>query len=392
MVSSGAGAWIAKTMAQFKTWLGLGGAAYKDFDVSGGVAAYDTVNTHLSETAILIPKAGSSANTILLEIVLADKKKGSFLAGAANTGNMTINGKAFKKDASTQIPVGGVKVGKVYDFYYNLASDSVFILAKASGTAIASDVLASKTFSNDDGEQTGTMVDNGSVGTQNLVSQNAEYTIPAGYHNGLGKVKAVITNLIASVIRAGVTVGGIVGTFTSDATATAAQMLAGAKAYVNGALVTGTMPNMSLDPAYHAALNKSPYAGKLYLMPQAGYYDAGASAWIYMDEPNFTPANIPNGMSMFGLVGTNTNKKWASGTSTTYGTGWLSVTGLSFSPRLVLVQANPFWYLYFLEIDSTHSLRLGTVDLWQSANYTTNGFGLFINAGTDLPYTWYAYE
>ena len=112
--------------------------------------------THKAECAILIPKAGSTANAILLDIVLTDKKKGSFRAVANNTGNMTINGKPFKKDASTQIPAGGVKANRVYDFYYDGTANCVFILAKASGNAQPSDVLAGKTFSNDDGEQTGT--------------------------------------------------------------------------------------------------------------------------------------------------------------------------------------------------------------------------------------------
>lgn len=109
-----------------------------------------TFDEHLAENAILIPKSGSTANAILLDIVLTDKKKGSFRASADNTGNMTINGKAFKKDISTQLAAGKIKSGKVYDFYYDLAADSVFILAKASGTAVAEDVLAGKTFSNDD--------------------------------------------------------------------------------------------------------------------------------------------------------------------------------------------------------------------------------------------------
>lgn len=117
------------------------------------------VDAHKAENAVLIPQTGSTENAILLDIVLTDKKKGSFRASANNTGNMTINGKAFKKDSTTQISVGGVKANKVYDFYYDLANDGVFILAKASGTAQPSDVLAGKTFSNDDGEQVGTLIE-----------------------------------------------------------------------------------------------------------------------------------------------------------------------------------------------------------------------------------------
>jgi len=124
--------------------------------MANGKTLQNDLDTHKAECAILIPKAGSTANAILLDIVLTDKKKGSFRAVANNTGNMTINGKPFKKNASTQIPAGGVKANRVYDFYYDGTANCVFILAKASGNAQPSDVLAGKTFSNDDGEQTGT--------------------------------------------------------------------------------------------------------------------------------------------------------------------------------------------------------------------------------------------
>lgn len=148
---------LSVLFGKIKKWFAdLGSAAFKDVGVVGGVAGHDALTSHKAECAVLIPKSGSTANDILLDIVLTDKKKGSFRATTNNTGDMTINGKALKKDASTQIPADGVKAGRVYDFYYDETADCVFILAKASGTAQPSDVLAGKTFSNDDGEQIGT--------------------------------------------------------------------------------------------------------------------------------------------------------------------------------------------------------------------------------------------
>ncbi|AGA58746.1 hypothetical protein Theco_2653 [Thermobacillus composti KWC4] len=111
-----------------------------------------------------------------------------------------------------------------------------------SGNAQPADVLSGKTFTNDAGEQAGSMPNRGAV-NQTLTSQGQSYTVPAGYHNGSGKVTANITNLTAANIKSGVTVGGIEGTFTSDATATAAQILSGQTAYVNGSKVTGSMAN-----------------------------------------------------------------------------------------------------------------------------------------------------
>lgn len=57
-----------------------------------------------------------------------------------------------------------------------------------TGNAGVGDVLAGKTFSNADGiDKTGTMTNRGAV-TQSLNTSTTSYTIPAGYHNGSGKV------------------------------------------------------------------------------------------------------------------------------------------------------------------------------------------------------------
>jgi len=172
-----------------------------------------SLEEHKAENMILIPKSGSTANAILLDIELADKKKGSFRASVNNTGNMTINGKPFKKDASTQIPAGGVKAGKVYDFYYDQSANSVFILAKASGNAQPSDVLAGKTFSNDDGEQVGTLPNNGSQTATLTISGSGKptKTIPPGYTTG-GTVTAQVNTNQAVYIKKDYNLGGCVGT------------------------------------------------------------------------------------------------------------------------------------------------------------------------------------
>ena len=62
----------------------------------------------------------------------------------------------------------------------------------ASGlTASASDVIKDKTFiGSSGGKQTGTMVNNGAV-SATLDATTKSYTVPAGYHNGNGKVQVV---------------------------------------------------------------------------------------------------------------------------------------------------------------------------------------------------------
>ena len=57
-----------------------------------------------------------------------------------------------------------------------------------TGNAGVGDVLKGKTFSNADGiDKTGTMTNRGAV-SQSLNTSTTSYTIPAGYHNGSGKV------------------------------------------------------------------------------------------------------------------------------------------------------------------------------------------------------------
>ena len=60
-----------------------------------------------------------------------------------------------------------------------------------TGDATTADVLSGKTFmsSASPNEQTGAMTNNGAV-TASLTASGQEYTIPAGYHNGAGKVTA----------------------------------------------------------------------------------------------------------------------------------------------------------------------------------------------------------
>lgn len=84
-------------------------------------------------------------------------------------------------------------------------------IIKATGNAIAADLLASKTASNASGAFTGTMPNRGAQNAT-LTQQGQQYTIPMGYHNGTGKVTADIFNLLPENILQGMNIGGVVGT------------------------------------------------------------------------------------------------------------------------------------------------------------------------------------
>lgn len=93
-------------------------------------------------------------------------------------------------------------------------------ILQGSGNASPSDVLSGKTFTNNDGEQTGTMPNRGTWGT--TISPGGSVTIPSGYHNGNGKVSA--NNASASLGE--VTTGEVKGYATVNINVTVGHFIA----------------------------------------------------------------------------------------------------------------------------------------------------------------------
>ena len=88
----------------------------------------------------------------------------------------------------------------------------------SDATATAAEILASKTAYVNGSKLTGTMTNRGAVsGTISTVA--GEYTVPAGYHDGSGKVAIDSTEqakLIATNIRSGVTILGVAGSMSGS--------------------------------------------------------------------------------------------------------------------------------------------------------------------------------
>lgn len=79
--------------------------------------------------------------------------------------------------------------------------------------ATASEILLNKTAYVNKNKITGTMPNNGAV-TGTITTKSQEYTIPAGYHSGLGKVSISTTEqnkIIPGNILNGVTILGVTG-------------------------------------------------------------------------------------------------------------------------------------------------------------------------------------
>ena len=127
------------------------------------------------------------------------------------------------------------------------------VAATKVGTAGAAQVLTGYTFTNASTVgASGTMANNGAVSKSLNCSDS--YTIPAGYHNGSGKITA---NSLASQTKvdSGKTAVG------------ASQMLSGYQGWVNGSKVSGTMVN-------RGRFDYTP-TGRSYTTLSSGYYSGG---------------------------------------------------------------------------------------------------------------------
>lgn len=180
--------------------------------------------------------------------------------GVAGGGNYTLQQKTVTPTKSQQsiTPDQG---------YYGLSGVTVKAIPEnfqdvSATTAAAADVLATKVFIAADGTTTtGTMSNNGAVSkTLDATTGNQSYTIPAGYHNGNGKVTVVLEEKTATPtttsqsitptagkVLSKVTVSAIPAIYgdATEADAVAANILSGKKAIVKAnnvaTMVEGTM-------------------------------------------------------------------------------------------------------------------------------------------------------
>lgn len=141
---------------------------------------------------------------------------------AQNTGASTINinglgARSIIKANGGTVGSGNLKAGSIYTLRYN---GTAFILQGegGAGNAVVSDVLSGKTFTNDSGELTGSMINRSGVTTIGThVTSGASYVdlAPAsGFYDGAPTSRARITdnNFVASNIKSGVSIFGVGGT------------------------------------------------------------------------------------------------------------------------------------------------------------------------------------
>ncbi|RJE47678.1 hypothetical protein A7K50_03250 [Dehalobacter sp. MCB1] len=176
----------------------------------------DRVNI-LESIAVYESASGTGTVITLSDVVLSDNYPKTFIAGANNVGAATtINGKPLYKPNTTTAP--NLVAGKAYTVWYDLSGDCFFVKASAEGDAVAANVLATKTFSNDsDTGIVGTMP-NRAGDTAALSSEVSGTTLKLlasdGYRDGVDdKVTVTDSNFLAENIKKNAELFGLSGSY-----------------------------------------------------------------------------------------------------------------------------------------------------------------------------------
>lgn len=175
-------------------------------------------------------------------------------------------------------------------------------------------------------------------------------TIAAGqYLSGIQTISGD-SNLVAASIKKGVSIFGVAGSFTADATAVATDMLSGKTAYVNGVKVTGTIPSKGAASYTPGVSNQTISSGQ--------YLSGGQTI---LGDADLVAGNIRSGVNIFGVMGTVNEFKSAKGSTSFSGGNSVTIT-CGFTPQIVVGYA-----------------RLSNGD--RAVGYFVNGVGSFSGFG-----------
>lgn len=159
------------------------------------------------------------------------------------------------------------------------------------------------------------------------------------------------------------------GVIRATGTATAAQVLAGSTFSNVGANgLAGAMVNRTGNISGQSVSNSST---TLRIRPQPGFYPGDAGNSVQITDPNFSPANIALGVSLFGKIGTLVANLLAYGSVNTTESGGnisIQIPSLTFDPKVAVLIYDDYNLIisvngspYGLPTDFHTNLTLGVV-------------------------------
>ena len=276
----------------------------------------DSIDKILFNSSRMEVSQGTSNEIILTNVTYENGDIKNFIAKSNNNGSSTtINGKNVYRAGTNEPPTFIEK--KAYTVWYDLSGDCFFTKANAEGTAIASQVLAGTTFSNNiDTNIQGELPTNSYINS--ALNCGESITIPYGFIPG-GVVKA---NSLAS---------------QTSATAESNKVLNGYTFWKNGTRYTGNIPFLQAQTITPGTSNINIDPGKYINGPQT-----------IKGDPNLIASNIKSGISIFGIAGTlipglrlvngtvtssSSYTGYYTNTSRDYAMYTLTVNNLKFRPR-----------------------------------------------------------
>jgi len=246
-----------------------------------------------------------------------------------------------------------------------------------------------------------------SITGMNVLDRNPVYgvvhmSLSEGYYTPETDLMQLVIGLTPDKIKAGTYVGNandtskcMLGTFTNDATATDPDVKSGKTYYRQGAKYTGSMPvNTGWRIVPWSNSNADTAVDVQY---SAGYWDANIMS---IQDPDLIPPNIIDSANIFGVQGSGATR-YAQGTANTDANGYITVRGLNFQPKgimLVRYDGGNLWYLktctpMYQDYNTYSSYGGGGGgNLYNTGSWTIYSDGFYTKVvGGNVTYNWYAY-